>query len=150
MIDTLAATPHRVRELLDGLSEEQLSLKPADGRFSLRENVLHLRDIDVDGYEKRLARILRESHPRLADVDGARLARERDYNAQPVTPALETFERSRAASIEWLRGIDERDFERTAEMEGVGTVSLRRLVEMWLQHDTEHLEEMRQLRAAHG
>jgi hypothetical protein len=47
-------------------------------------------------------------------VDGERLARVRDYNAQPVEAALEAFARSRAASMARLRAISERDLDRTA------------------------------------
>src|SRR5436305_8227026 len=115
VIDTLTQTPGRVRALIDGRSEEALSFKPAPDVFSLKENVLHLRDIDVEGFEPRVIRILSEIDPRLPDVDGASLARERNYNVQPVGPALEAFAASRARSIARLRTIAPADFERTAE-----------------------------------
>ena len=41
-------------------------------------------DIDVDGYEKRVARTLDETQPSLPDLDGAKLASERRYNEQPL------------------------------------------------------------------
>src|SRR5258706_10406155 len=53
VINVLAETPDRVRVLIEERSEEALSFKPAPDVFSLRENVLHLRDIDVEGYEVR-------------------------------------------------------------------------------------------------
>ena len=145
VVDRLAAMPQTVRELVSGRSGAELSRKPAPEVFSLRENVLHLRDIDVEGYEQRVVRVLSEEHPFLADVDGARLAKERDYNAQPLTPALEAFAASRARSIARLRGASERDLERTAEMEGVGRVTLGELLQRWLEHDAGHVAEMEAL-----
>jgi hypothetical protein len=142
VIDVLAQTPDRVRALIDARSEDTLSFKPAPDVFSLRENVLHLRDIDVEGFEPRVIRILTEIDPRLPDVDGASLARERNYNVQPITPALEAFAASRARSIARLRAIAPSEFERTAELEGVGRITLRQLLERWAQHDAEHLTEM--------
>jgi hypothetical protein len=142
VIEKLAAMPERVRALVAGVSDIELSRRPADDYFSLRENVLHLRDIDVEGYEKRVLLILSESDPFLPDVDGAMLARERDYNNQPVAPALDAFAASRARSLERLRGAD---LERTAEFEGVGRVTLRRLLELWVEHDEGHLAEMKAL-----
>jgi hypothetical protein len=142
LIDVLAKTPDRVRALIDGRREECLSFKSAPEVFSLKENVLHLRDIDVEGFEPRVIRILSEIDPRLPDVDGASLARERNYNAQPIAPALEALATSRARSIERLRAIAPSDFERTAELEGVGRITLRVLLERWVQHDVEHLAEM--------
>ena len=134
--------PQTVRELVSGRTAEELSRKPSPDAFSLRENVLHLRDIDVEGYERRVVRVLNEEHPFLPDVDGAKLAAERNYNAQPLGPALEAFAASRARSIALLRAASERDLERTAEMEGVGRVTLREMLQRWLEHDAGHVAEM--------
>jgi len=142
VIDRLAAMPQSVRELVGGVSDEQLSRKPSPEAWSLRENVLHLRDVDVDGYEQRVARILSEEHPFLPDFDGPRMAIERNYIAQPAAPALEAFAASRARSIARLRGVSDQDLERTGELEGVGPVTLRELLQRWLEHDAEHMAEM--------
>ena len=142
VIDNLATTPARVRELLRGLTEQQLSFKPSPDTLSLRENLLHLRDIDIDGYEQRVVRVLGEREPFLPDVDGARLARERDYNAQPAAPALEAFTASRARSIARLRALAPPDLERVADLEGVGRVTLREMLERWWEHDAGHLADM--------
>src|SRR3954471_10168693 len=90
-ITALEATPLRLRALLLGLSEASLSFTPGPETFSIRENVAHLRDIDLLGYEQRVARTLDESHPHLPDLNGAALAVELDYAHQPVGPALEAF-----------------------------------------------------------
>lgn len=144
MIEQLASTPERVRRMLAGICETELSRKPVDDVFSLRENVLHLRDIDLEGYERRVERILAEEHPFLADVDGASLARERDYNHQPLIPALEALAASRARSMARLRNAD---LDRTGELEGVGTVTLHELLGRWLEHDAGHLADIEALLA---
>ena len=145
VIDRLAAMPQTVRELVSGRTAEELSRRPAGDFFSLRENVLHLRDIDVDAYEQRVVRILAEENPFLPDVDGAKLAKERDYNAQPLGPALEAFAASRARSVARLRALREEDLDRTARLEGVGAVTLRELLQRWLEHDAGHVKEMEAL-----
>jgi hypothetical protein len=147
-IDILSATPTRAADLTGGLSEDQLSRRVNPEFFSLRESVLHLRDIDVEGYEPRIHRILNEASPVLADVNGAQLAIDRRYNEQPVQPALADLARSRGASVEKLKACSEADLARTAEMQGSGLITLRRLLEMWMQHDADHLNDMVQLRRA--
>jgi hypothetical protein len=147
-IDRLEQTPSRVRQLIDGKSEEELSFKPSPDAFSLRENLLHLRDIDVEGYEVRIIRILSENGPSFPDLDGARLARERNYNVQPVAAAMEAFAASRARSIARLRAIAPSDVERSGELVGAGRITLQQLLELWVQHDSEHLAEMNHLRAS--
>jgi len=144
-IAKLSTLPQQVEDVVRGLSEEQLSWKPTEF-FSIRENVLHMRDIDVLGYEKRLRLILTEDYPVLADIDGAKLAIERNYNAQPIRPALEDLRRSRAASVQRLRGTASHDFDRKAEMQGAGPIDVRRLLELWTEHDRGHLADMVELR----
>jgi hypothetical protein len=144
VIEALATMPDRIRALLDGVCEMELSRKPAPDVFSLRENVLHLRDVDIEGYEKRILRALAEENPFLPDVDGAKLAVERDYNNQPLLPALEAFAQSRARSVNRLAGAD---LERVAEMEGVGPVTIARLLQLWAVHDAGHLADIKALLA---
>jgi hypothetical protein len=144
----LGSTPQQAEALVRGLSEEQLSWRASENTFSLRENVLHLRDIDIEGYERRVRLILVEDYPVLPDVDGGRLRVERNYNAQPVAPALEDLRRAREASMERLKACSEADLERTAELEGVGVITLLRLLEFWMEHDQSHLADMAELRRA--
>jgi len=68
--ERLSETPLRAAELIRGLSEQQLWRKPSVELFSMRENILHLRDIEVVGYEPRIRMILQQDTPRLPDVDG--------------------------------------------------------------------------------
>lgn len=145
MNDTIAQleqTPRLVRELV--AAARDVDFKAGD-YFSIRESVAHLRDVDTRGFAVRVKRILAEDHPALPDVKGAEIAVERNYAALPIEPELAELERSRAASIALLRTIDASQLERTAELETVGRVTLRELLERWITHDTEHLAEMRSL-----
>jgi hypothetical protein len=144
-IDVLSGTPARIQALLSGLRDDELRSKPGPEAFSMVENVLHLRDIEVEGYAPRLERIFREDRPRFADIDGARLARERNYNAQPLAPALEAFLSCRGENLLRLRAGLPVDFDRKAEMEGLGQVTLGDLLRMWCEHDLEHLRDMEAL-----
>ncbi len=147
-ISHLSATPQQAEDLMRGLSDEQLSWKPGPDVFSVRENVWHLRDIDVEGYAHRIRLILDEEHPTLPDVPGGKLARERNYNAQPVQPALDDLRRSRATSVGRLQDCSIQDLDRKAEMQGVGVIDLRRLLELWMEHDAGHIRDIAELRRA--
>lgn len=146
-IASLSAVPQQVQEVVRGLGEEHLSWKPTE-RFSIRENVLHLRDIDVFGYEKGLRLILTEDFPVLAEVDGGKLAIERNYNAQPIQVALDDLKHSRGLSVHRLRGTSIHDLNRKAEMHGVGSIDVRRLLELWMEHDRGHIADLVELRRA--
>jgi hypothetical protein len=147
-IASLFAVPSQVDELARGLTEQQLSWKPSPEVFSVRESVMHLRDIDAEGYSKRIPMILQQEHPTLPDVDGGKLARERNYNLQPIQPALDDLRALRAASVARLKQCSPHDLERQAEMQGVGTINLRRLLELWMEHDAGHVRDIIELRRA--
>src|SRR2546423_6713650 len=94
----LAETPEVVRRLTCALSAEAARQKPVPAEFSALEHVCHLRDIEREGYSVRLSRLLAEAAPVLADIDGARLALERDYQRQDFTSALADVTRARHES----------------------------------------------------
>jgi len=144
-IEFLEETPARLGALLAGLSQTQLRFKPKADVFSLTENVLHLRDIEVEGYARRLRRILAEETPVLPDINGARLSIERRYNDQPLAPALAQFTTSRRENVAVLRGITAEDLARTADMEAVGRITLAQLIQMWQEHDAAHRVELEEL-----
>jgi hypothetical protein len=142
LLDVLARTPSEVAGLVNAVPKEHRRTRPTPEEFSVVENVCHLRDIEVDGYAQRITRILNETNPTLADVDGARLAIERDYNNQELAPALETFRQTRERNVGLLRNLAEGDFDRQASLQGVGEITLRKLIVMMNEHDEGHLDEL--------
>jgi hypothetical protein len=145
LLEALARTPSAVSRMIHAVSPEHWRTRPTPEEFSVVENVCHLRDIEVDGYAQRIDRILNEVSPTLADVDGARLAIERDYNNQELAPSLETFGQTRKRNVELLRTLAESDFDRQALLDGVGQITLRKLIVMMKEHDEGHLEELNRL-----
>ena len=145
VLASLAAMPDALRHRLAGLTDAELRFKPGVDTFSVLENVWHLRDIEVEGYARRLTLLLREENPLLPDLDGSALARERRYNSQPLQPALDAFVSSRRASLVILADVAPAQLERRGSFENVGEVSLARLLELWVEHDQGHLKELDEL-----
>jgi DinB superfamily len=145
-IESLDYVARRAEELARGLTQDQVTWKPSPDRFSIRETIWHLRDIDAEGFLPRLQRVLNEDRPFLADVDGARLARERGYNELDASVATADLKRGRRTAGEVLRSLTESQLDRPAELEEVGSITLGELIERWLQHDSEHLIDLEQLR----
>ena len=146
----LAQTPSELAHLVQSFPPTNLTVKPAPDEFSVLENICHLRDIEIEGYTVRIQRILNEDRPFLSDLDGTRLAIERDYNRQSVSEALLSFSHARRNNLAVLSEVSESDFEREGELEGVGQITLRKLLETIWEHDGGHLDELRRtLRLAH-
>ncbi|MEP6820285.1 MAG: DinB family protein [bacterium] len=144
--DLLNDTPNKLANLTAGLSGAEFRWQNSPDEFSALENICHLRDLELQGYTPRIGRILAETDPDLADFDGARVTAESNYNYEQPGVALRAFESARRENVELLRALSEEQLEREGTLEGVGKINLRRLVELMLEHDEGHLEDLRVLR----
>lgn len=147
LVVSLEETPAKVRRLVESLNDGERVWKPQLNEFSATENVCHLRDIEEEGYSVRIRRLLEETEPHLADLDGARLARERDYNSQNLNEALERFTQARAGNVAAVRNLQPEGLNRRGTFEGTGAVTLGQLLVMMREHDEAHLRELESLRA---
>ena len=144
-LTSLARTPADISLLLSEVPISAVTNKYGPDEFSVLENICHLRDIEVEGYAVRIQRILTEEKPFLTDIDGSRLAIERDYNRQNLKEALSTFTSARRNNLAILEKTTPEELERTGDLELSGSISLRKLVEMMCEHDEGHLEDLDRL-----
>jgi len=107
--------------------------------FTAIEQVCHVRDIEIEGYQVRFRRTLAEDAPLLPSIDSEAIARERDYGRSDARRAFADFRAARAATVVMLRGLDAAQLARPAEFEGYGPVTLRGLVHYLCSHDQQHL-----------
>jgi len=145
LLRIVTATPATIRTLLANVSDEQLRRRDATGNFSLVENVCHLRDIETEGYLPRISRILKEDQPFLGDIDGGRLATEREYNKQDVHAALHDFAEARSETTRVLSNLSAEELSSEGTLEGVGKVQLADLLLMMKDHDAIHLADIEHL-----
>lgn len=113
--------------------------------FTAIEQVCHVRDIEIDGYQLRFRRTLEETTPMLASIDSEALAKQRDYAHADAQRMFAEFHAARAKTLALLRGLDATQLQRPAEFEGYGRVTLRGLVHYLCSHDQQHLSGLQWL-----
>ena len=143
-INKLSELPDLVAVYLSSFPDKALAKMSPDD-FSVTEHICHLRDLELEGYLSRIQRILAEDNPQLPDFEGGRIAKERDYNSQDAADALRTFKSAREESIRLLRSLGDRQLEKTGNLSGVGSVSIRELISLMLEHDHAHVNELSEL-----
>ena len=146
LVSAVAETPDAIRQLVNGVAQADLSRRPEGLPWSVLEHVCHLRDIEQEGYAVRIEKILSQDHPFLLDLDGDKLAAERDYNRQPFDRALLSFVAARESNVRRLRGLSDEQMNRSALFENAGVITLAQLVGMMCEHDREHLRQLEELR----
>ena len=110
--------------------------------FTALGQLLHVRDIEREGYHVRIGRTLAETAPRLADIDSYALAEQRAYSAASAADAgavLADFASARVRTVKMLSQASATDLARPADFEGYGPTTLRGLVQLLCSHDQQHL-----------
>lgn len=113
------------------------------GGPALVEHLWHLADLEREGFAVRISRLRSEENPELADFDGDRIARERDYRSRDAAEGLEAFRAARDANLATLRSLSSEEWTRAGHLEGYGPITLQELPELMLDHDRSHRAEIR-------
>lgn len=145
MIDKLRAFPAELRALLASAPQTRLRQRAADGTFALIEQAWHLADLEAEGYGVRIEKMLAEDDPQLPDFRGDVVAEERRYLELELEPALRKLEDARARNVARVEGLTAEQLQRAGAQDGVGRVTIARVVEMMAEHDAGHAREVRAL-----
>jgi hypothetical protein len=113
--------------------------------FTAIEQICHVRDIEIEGYQVRIQRTLSEPSPLLPSIDSEAVAKARDYGHANPTTVFAEFRAARANTLRLLRGLTDSQFARAAVFEGYGPVTLRGLVHYLCSHDQQHLSGLQWL-----
>ena len=83
----------------------------------------------------------------MTDIDGDKLAQERNYNSQSFEEALSAFTRARKNNIQTIRPVPPENLKHIGIFQNVGKITLEQLLSMMREHDNEHLQALSDLRS---
>jgi len=150
-ISALEAFPRALEQHYAAFPADYVHWAPAswDGvpsePFTAIEQICHVRDIEIEGYQVRFRRTLEESAPFLPSIDSEAVARERNYGRELASHVFPQIHAARAQTVAMLRALAPADFDKPAVFEGYGPVSLRGLVHYLCSHDQQHLSGLQWL-----
>ena len=143
-IASLRVTPRMLREMTrDGMAA-LVTTPPMPGAWSIVEIIRHLVEGDRDTLLPRLRRMLAEERP----VFSAHRRLEND--ASDLATLLDVFERARAEVVRILSGIDHAAWAREGVSPSRGALTVESYAASTVAHDTEHLRQIQDGRAALG
>lgn len=131
----------RLREVVDGLSEEQLQKTYREGAWNIRQLVHHIADSQVTMYH-RLRLALTDDHPTVPNFDQDQWAILPD-NKLPVEASLKILEGLNERIVALGNSLSEKDYKRqfTHEINGPITVGTKLKKLSW--HQEHHLEHIK-------
>jgi len=107
--------------------------------LSALEQLCHVRDIEIDGYQARITRAVEEDNPCLPSIDTDALRTERAYVEADSVEVLESFRAARKRTLSILEGLTPEQWKRPAQFEGYGPTTVLGLVHYLSSHDEQHL-----------
>jgi DinB family protein len=143
--DALAAFPAQLEQHYAAFPRDFVNWAPPswDGvpseAFTAIEQVCHVRDIEIDGYQPRIERALSETNPHLPSLDTYQLAKDRNYAGANAAEALSAFRAARRRTLDRISALGTAELERRAVFEGYGSVTVRGLIHYLCSHDQQHL-----------
>jgi DinB family protein len=146
LIWNLRSLPNELEDLVADLDESTLRWRPIPNKWSIKEILCHLRDMERMAYLDRYRRMLNEDNPVMANVDQDRLAHETDYINQDALAALRDFKACRDETIQTLSGAAPELWSRTGIHETDGPMTIEQLVVRQIKgNDLNHLVQIKDI-----
>ncbi len=133
----MAELPAELASLVSQASEEQLD-QAADGEWSARVILAHLRDEEALVFRLRLERMLSEDKPVFAPYPPDRWLAERDTSRDGLRQLLQDFALQRKASVTLMKLLDEEALQRRGIHPQRGEFTVSDWIRYWHGHDEEH------------
>jgi hypothetical protein len=144
LLHAYESAPRRLRQALDGLSDDHLRAHPRPGKWSILEIALHVTDSEVVGAGRfRLA--YAESGASFTGYDQAVWAQMLRYNEAPLSRLhcyLTLFEGLRVSAADIFRRTAPAEWERFAIHPERGPMTLRNLLELYADHGDRHIQQI--------
>ena len=138
LIEEFEACGPRLRQVVAGLSPEDLIARPGPGDWSILELVIHLTDSDSIAID-RMKRMLIEDNPPLLYADETAYVGLLASHEQSLEDALTLFEVGRRQFARVLRALPDEAFDRRGTHNRRGVLTVGGSVKDYIDHVDHHL-----------
>jgi hypothetical protein len=149
LIDSIAATPSRMRAAVAGLDDERLDTSYRDGGWSIRQLVHHVPDSHLNAY-LRFKLALTEETPTIRTYDEAAWAKLPDSRSTPIDVSLMLLESMHTRWDTLLRNMSASDFDRRLQHPEWGELDLNTMLRLYEWHGRHHVAHITGLRVRMG
>ena len=135
LIEQYANGPAVLKAALQKIPAAAMQWRPGPGKWSAHEIIVHCADSETNSHG-RIRQLLADAQPKIQGYDQDRWAKELDYHALPLEPALATTTAVRANTVPILRRLTEAQWRKSGTHSESGAYSM----ETWLTVYAAHLE----------
>lgn len=155
-IEALQASPQTLQSLMSRVPNTALDWRPQSWsgipseELTIRQQLCHLRDIEVDGYLVRFRRVRDEANPTLDSIDTDALIIAKGYDHTSAEDAITAFGAARRETLALLGNLSPEQLQRRAIFEGYGETTLKGLIHYLCSHDQQHVAGIQWLLGKHA
>jgi hypothetical protein len=145
-LDDLASLPHRLKNVLNGLSDEQLDMPYRPGGWTVRQLVHHLADSHLNAH-CRIRLALTENSPTIKPYEQDEWAKLPDVLTMPVNHSLEILSGLHARWVFLIKNLNGQELNKSfVHPEHGKTFSVADMVGMYVHHGNNHLAQIEALK----
>jgi len=141
-LEVIAATPDRLRSLLETLGADGADRVPAPGKWSAREILCHLADSEIV-FAFRLRQTLAEQHHVIQPFDQDRWAAQ--YEHYDLQTAAAVFSSVRAWNLVLIRRATREALSRKVTHPERGEMTFQTVIETMAGHDINHVRQIERI-----
>jgi hypothetical protein len=138
-IEVIRATPALLENLIQTLDSEALNRVPAPGKWSIREILCHLADVEV-AFAFRLRQALAEDHHVIQPFDQDKWAAS--YSLYEPSAAVAVFSVIRRWDLTLISGLRPEVFDKMLNHPERGDMSVQVMLETRAGHDLNHIRQI--------
>jgi uncharacterized damage-inducible protein DinB len=137
-------TPRALTELIAKTSDEQLTIRPSQDKWSVGEILAHLAEDEI-ATAWRYRQMVEHSGIELAGFDQDLWAQMGDYAARVPQESLELFRLLRTVNLQFLQQLAPEQWECFGIHAERGRITVRELITHMAGHDINHVEQIRKI-----
>jgi len=137
--------PELLAVVLTGVFGEEEDFAIAPGKWSIRQIVAHLADMELC-FAHRFRQVIAEDNPTLVAVNQDDWMARLDSARRKPKQSLESFRRLRGENYELLKELPAADYERAGTHTERGRLTLEQMVELCARHVESHASQMQAIR----
>jgi hypothetical protein len=140
-----ASSAETIAALARSASEEQARWKPVPDEWSILEVLCHLYDEEREDFRTRVRLTLENPEADWPPINPRGWVTERGYNQREWPAALEAWAQERRASLQWLRELQNPNWDSTHTHPQFGSATAGEMLAAWVAHDHLHIRQLNQL-----
>jgi uncharacterized damage-inducible protein DinB len=137
----LKASPIVLESLMSHASSDILDAKPDPERFSLREVLAHLADLETL-WSARVEAVIAEEGAAFEGQDPDEAAKKNNYAAIDPADSLKKFAEGRARLTKTLTDLPTEDWNRFGNHSQAGKITIHEIAQFVLGHDGYHMQQV--------